>query len=78
MKHARQDYQEKIQAPEDMIPADEPVFLLRAQDIHAAATVRYWANRVYAAGGSMDVIQAAHQIAEEMDDWPTKKAPDLP
>ena len=41
MKHARTDY-DRIQDPAGKIPADEPVFLLRAQDQTAADTVEYW------------------------------------
>ena len=41
MKHARLDYQ-RIQDPAGLIPEDEPVFLLRAQDATAPATIREW------------------------------------
>lgn len=78
MKHARKDYQEKIQAPPDMIPEDEPVFLLRAQDIHASRTVRFWASLVAHQDGDPRCVQAAMDIADEMDTWPTKKTPDMP
>lgn len=33
MIHARKDYTERIQDSENKIPKDEPVFLLRAQDV---------------------------------------------
>ena len=33
MLHARKDYNRRIQDSENIIGADEPVFLLRAQDI---------------------------------------------
>jgi hypothetical protein len=35
MFHARQDYNSRIQDSANIIPADEPVFLLRGQDVHA-------------------------------------------
>ncbi len=34
MLHARKDYNERIQDSANLIGRDEPVFLLRAQDIH--------------------------------------------
>lgn len=41
MIHARNDYQ-RIQDPQNKIPNDEPVFLLRAQDKTSAEVVRCW------------------------------------
>ncbi|KKL64489.1 hypothetical protein LCGC14_2164550 [marine sediment metagenome] len=35
MLYARKDYNKQIQDSENIIPDDEPVFLLRAQDINA-------------------------------------------
>jgi hypothetical protein len=43
MKHARKDY-DRIQDPHNLIPKDEPVFLLRAKDKTAPAIVRAWAS----------------------------------
>ena len=37
MKHARSDY-DRIQDPDGKIPANEPVFLIRGQDVCAYAT----------------------------------------
>jgi hypothetical protein len=61
---------------------DEPVFLLRGQDKHAADLVEKWAIwasvAVPAAGGTdmhKKVAEAA-LIAEEMRRWPIKKDPD--
>lgn len=42
MIHARNDYQERIQDSANKIPADEPVFLLRAQDITSPSVIREW------------------------------------
>jgi hypothetical protein len=61
-----------------VIPADEPVFLLRGQDRHAAETVMFWAERVETAGGDPDIVRVAREHAAKMDAWPKKKAPDLP
>jgi hypothetical protein len=58
--------------------AGEPCFTLRAQDIHAAATVREWASRVRRSQGPQsDIAANAERIATEMDTWPVKKEPDL-
>lgn len=77
MKHARPDYQ-RIQDPAGLIPAEEPVFLLRGQDPHASFAVRAWAAAVEDAGGSPEIVTRARNHADEMDAWPTKKqAPDL-
>lgn len=35
MKHARADYNRRIQDSENLIPDDEPVFLIRGQDVLA-------------------------------------------
>jgi len=77
LKHARADY-DRIQDPAGLIPADEPVFLLRAQDKVAARTVRFWAQMVEAHGGDPAIILAARAQADRMDAWPKKKLPDLP
>ena len=76
MIHARDDYN-RIQDPENLIPADEPVFLLRGQDKFAAEVVRYWADLVADATGDTELFEVAYTHADRMDDWPTKKIPDL-
>lgn len=88
MIHARDDYS-RIQDPENKIPEREPVFLLRAQDMTAAAVLRYWIklnksllreekdgldDRQIAARRKAIVLAEAH--AFRMDDWPTKKPAD--
>lgn len=85
MIHARNDYQ-RIQDPQSKIPADEPVFLLRAQDSTAAEVVRFWVRlnrRTLAADKKKDgdinvegrkkAIALAEAHAFCMDDWETKK-----
>jgi len=59
------------------IPADEPVFLLRAQDVCAAETVRSWIWQAKCHGVDQEMIKHAMSIAQDMDDWPVKKVPDL-
>lgn len=47
---------------------DEPLFVLRAKDLHAAQAVRHWAAM---ADGTHepDKIAAAVKLADEMDAW---------
>lgn len=73
MIHAREDYN-RIQDPAGLIPVDEPVFLLRAQDLLAPTTVRRWAellreaaNGYYADGNMTDGV-AAHDMATVAED----------
>jgi hypothetical protein len=78
MKHARDDYN-RIQDPAGIIPADEPVFLLRGQDKFAAETLRYYAHLVkHQRSPDMKIVFATLKQADAMDAWPTHKAPDLP
>lgn len=75
MKHARKDYN-RIQDPAGLIPDDEPVFLLRAQDEHAALTVAFWAALVEERNGDPELIRLAREQGARMARWPKKKAPD--
>ena len=80
MKHAREDYN-RIQDPEGKIPEDEPVFLIRGQDIAAVSAVRAWAAYAEALGAKPDIVRAARKHAELMAEWQTqhgRKLPDLP
>jgi len=61
-----------------LIPREEPVFLLRAQDALAPLAVRSWADSVDKCGGSKAASDAARQHAERMDAWLPKKMPDWP
>lgn len=79
MKHAREDYN-RIQDPEGKIPENEPVFLIRGQDLAAPATL--YAYAVFAAknGASDDLITATLQQARRMEKWQrevARKTPDL-
>jgi hypothetical protein len=61
---------------------DEPVFVLRAQDCHAADLVEKWAIWASVGVPSIDSEAAGHkisearQIAEQMRRWPKHKQPD--
>ena len=80
MKHARADYN-RIQDPEGKIPQDEPVFLIRAQDITAPDVVRYWAQKALAANADGKIVATAMVQAERMQRWQEEhgsKVPDMP
>lgn len=76
MIHAREDYN-RIQDPAGKIPADEPVFLLRAQDQLACMAVAYYASLCDQAQAT-EVAAKAWAHADLMAAWPTKKTPDIP
>jgi hypothetical protein len=61
-----------------LIPRDEPVFLIRAQDAVSGDAVRAWADLAEAKGAAPEILQRARAHAALMDAWPTKKTPDLP
>lgn len=80
MKHARKDY-DRIQDPANLIPEDEPVFLLRGQDYAAPATVEFWAKRAGDLGAKGGITRAAMRQARRMREWQNKnsgKIPDAP
>ncbi len=69
MRHARKDYN-RIQDPENKIPDDEPVFLLRGQDPLAADTVRGYAQYCEDAGLE-HMAQVCNDWADRMDEYRT-------
>ena len=80
MKHARQDYA-PIQDPRGLIPEDEPVFLLRAQDVCAPFAVKEWLFRAELHGVHPRMVSAAKEQAELMQEWQRQhgmKIPDMP
>ena len=48
---------------------DEPVFILRAQDILAPRVVVRWAHLAEQTGSPHDKVGAALQVAKQMADW---------
>lgn len=77
MQHARSDYN-RIQDPLDKIPYDEPVFLLRAQDRHAAMAVKHYAELIENDPDvSHEMVDLVKGWVEKMHSWGVKKAPDL-
>jgi len=80
MKHAREDYN-RIQDPEGKIPEEEPVFLIRAQDVTAPEIVQHWADLAAARGASNEIVMSAREQAMRMVDWQRLqrvKIPDMP
>ena len=65
MKHARTDYQGRIVDLDGTIPADEPVFVLRASDPLFEETLRYWAS-AYTAHRDADA-HTAQMVLEHAD-----------
>ena len=81
MLHARKDYQERIQDSANIIPEDEPVFLLRAQDVVAPEIVDTWASLAEEDGAAPNIVEAAIDQAEAMRNWQEEhgsKIPDMP
>lgn len=61
-----------------VIPADEPVFLIRGQDAVGYLAVRAWAIYAETAGAGEAIVASARQHAGKMEAWPKKKVADLP
>jgi len=81
MFHARKDYQERIQDSANLIPAEEPVFLIRAQDKIAPMIVWFWADQAEANGAAENIVEAARIQVEAMKAWQEahgSKVPDMP
>ncbi len=79
MKHAREDYNRRIACTDGSIPDEEPVFLLRAQDRTAVATVRFWIDQQRALPDCdhRSVILAERHV-ERMEKWEPQKTADAP
>ncbi len=80
MKHARADY-DRIQDPAYLIPLNEPVFLIRGQDIVAPDVLDYWAFKALASGSELAMVERVLQHARDMRDWQARfkaKTPDMP
>jgi hypothetical protein len=55
---------------------NEPVFVLRAQDMSAPGLVRLWAENASSVGCSSEKVAEALKCAVEMEAWPNRKDPD--
>lgn len=66
---------------EQIILDDEPVFLLRAQDVAAIPAMEAWCEAASANGAALDLIDAVHRHIELVRQWQTNqkvKTPDAP
>lgn len=80
MRHARSDY-DRIQDPQGKIPADEPVFLIRGQDVVAPLVVAYWADTAERYGVAPEVVHMVREWAQEISDYQQRmgfKVADVP
>lgn len=68
MRHARKDY-DRIQDPDNKIGEDEPVFLIRGQDISAPEVLRFWADENIRNGGDPVATKLTEEWADEMERW---------
>ena len=55
---------------------DEPVFILRAQDIHAPYLIDQWARLAEEGGCPPEKAAEARALAGAMRVWPHRKSPD--
>ena len=55
---------------------DEPIFILRGQDILAGPLVRLWADLAQIAVCPQEKVDEANDLAEKMKNWVPKKWPD--
>lgn len=81
MIHASEDYNDRIQDKEHKIPEDEPVFLLRGQDVLAPSLLLDWASRLRSIGGDPDLVDLVRVQAQRMVQWQNEhgcKIPDKP
>lgn len=77
MIHAREDYM-RIQDPENKIPADEPVFLLRGQDVLAPGILMKWATELIIRGGDKKMAKMVTDHALKMIEWQEEHGSKLP
>jgi len=77
MLHARSDY-DAIQDPRNLIPDNEPVGLVRGQDISGPATLEFWADENIRNGGDNAMSNAMRLHANKMREWQKKVAAKIP
>lgn len=83
MKHARKDYDRRIQDSAGLIPDDEPVVFIRGQDALAVSTAEAWIRLAEAAGVDGALVAAVREHAQRIADWQFEnsekvKVPDAP
>lgn len=81
MKHVRADYNERIQDSAGLIPDDEPVFLVRGQDLAALATIDAWIDEARRVGAEPEMIESGFHHRDVVEAWQAAhgaKVPDAP
>jgi hypothetical protein len=80
MLHAREDYN-RIQDPENKIPEDEPVFLLRGQDFATVQAMEAYADTLEIHPDCKDVVTHVREHIKKVLHWQNTvkcKLPDMP
>ena len=77
MKFTREDYNRRIVDLDNNIPDDEPVFLLRAQDLFAPTTLRHYAS-LLTQHGNIEMSEELLKHASNMVIWQKTKHVKLP
>jgi hypothetical protein len=81
VKHARTDYDERIQDSAGLIPKDEPVLLIRGQDQMAITTIEFWIAGAKQVGVDKALIEAMEAHRRRIIQWQAEhgnKVPDAP
>jgi len=81
MIHEDDKYNDRIIDTEDLIPDDEPVFLIRAQDILSGDIVREYATRYEGISNQLGMdnsekVKSIRKHSRLMDEWKKKKLAD--
>jgi len=81
MIHEDDKYNDRIIDTEDLIPDDEPVFLIRAQDILSGDIVREYATRYEGISNQLgtdnsEKVKSIRKHSRLMDEWKKKKLAD--
>lgn len=79
MKHARPDYQDRIVDLAGKIPDDEPVLLIRGQDVCALDALDAWVASAYRHGASgLEHVLLHRQAIVDWQQHHAVKVPDVP
>ena len=77
MIHIKKEYNKRIQDSANLIPKDEPVFLVRAHDQYAVPTLRHWADHAETHGHIALATQVRNH-ALKMEAWQKKNGSKIP
>ena len=62
----------------DKAAPDEPIFVLRAQDMLAPEIVREWAYRALKLGTPLAKVDEARRLADAMENWQIEHSRKIP